>query len=90
MGIDIKISAADYELSSAILSLRDDHDEHAAALLAAPHARHDGGLTLLVRELLLVGDADFPPGEHGYRQTAKNSTERRPRRRAEPRLPGGA
>ncbi len=69
MGIDIKISAADYELLSAHL-FRDDHDEHAAALLAAPHARHDGGLTLLVRELVPVGDADFPPGEHGYRQTA--------------------
>lgn len=68
-GIDVKISAADYERLSAHL-FRGDRDEHAAALLAAPHARPDGGLSLLVRELVLVGDADFPPGEHGYRQTA--------------------
>ena len=69
MGIDLKISAADYERLSGHL-FRGDHDEHAAALLAAPHARPDGGLTLLVRELMPVGDADFPPGDHGYRQTA--------------------
>lgn len=68
MRIDLKISAIDYERLSAHL-FRGDHDEHGAALLAAPHLRPDGGLTLLVRELVPVGDADFPPGEHGYRQT---------------------
>lgn len=69
MTIDLRIGAADYERLASHL-FRADHDEHAAALLAAPHARADGGLTLLVRELLPVDDEDFPPGRHGYRQTA--------------------
>lgn len=69
MSVVLKIGASDYERLSTHL-VRDDHDEHGAALLAAPQYGADGGLTLLVRELIPVGDQDFPPGRHGYRQTA--------------------
>jgi molybdopterin/thiamine biosynthesis adenylyltransferase len=69
MTVDMKISAEDDRRLRAHL-FRDDQDEHAAALLAAPRSRSDGGLTLLVREVLLVADEDFPPGKFGYRQTA--------------------
>jgi ThiF family len=48
---------------------RDDHDEHAAVLLVG--SRRDGRrATLLARELDLLPDEDFPPGEYGYRQIA--------------------
>ncbi len=48
---------------------RDDHDEHAAVLLVG--SRRDGRrATLLARELHLLHDEDFPPGNHGYRQIA--------------------
>jgi molybdopterin/thiamine biosynthesis adenylyltransferase len=43
-----------------------DRDEHAAIGLAGVH-RSRGGLRLLVRELLIVPENDFPPGRHGYR-----------------------
>lgn len=69
MKIELRIGAGDYSRLIDHL-FRVDRDEHAAALLAAPHVRADGGLTLLVRELVPVEDEDFPPGHFGYRQTA--------------------
>lgn len=69
MPIDLKIGSEDYQRLTDHL-FRPDRDEHGAALLAAPHTREDGGLSLLVREVVPVPDADFPPGQHGYRQTA--------------------
>jgi len=48
---------------------REDHDEHAAILLVGSRVR-PGRTTLLARELHLLSDDEFPPGEHGYRQIA--------------------
>ena len=48
---------------------REDHDEHAAILLVGSSVR-PGHTTLLARELHLLSDEEFPPGEHGYRQIA--------------------
>jgi len=48
---------------------REDRDEHGAILLVG--ARHRAGqTTLLTREVHLLADEDFPPGDHGYRQIA--------------------
>ena len=48
---------------------RGDHEEHGAVLLVGSR-RDEGRTTLLARELDLLSDEDFPPGEHGYRQIA--------------------
>lgn len=48
---------------------RADRDEHAAILLVGAH-RSPGRVKLLARELHLLCEEDFPPGEHGYRQIA--------------------
>jgi molybdopterin/thiamine biosynthesis adenylyltransferase len=47
---------------------QDDHDEHAAVVLAGVHRRGDD-IRLLARELHLVTAGSFPPGTHGYRET---------------------
>lgn len=69
MKIELLIGDDDYSRLIGHL-FRADRDEHAAVLLAARHMQADGGLALLVRELVPVEDADFPPGRFGYRQTA--------------------
>jgi molybdopterin/thiamine biosynthesis adenylyltransferase len=46
-----------------------DRDEHAAVILAGLDRRGDR-LRLLARELHLVPREEFPPGDHGYRQTS--------------------
>ena len=48
---------------------RADRDEHGAVLLIGTH-RHASQTTLLTREVHLLADEDFPPGDHGYRQIA--------------------
>jgi molybdopterin/thiamine biosynthesis adenylyltransferase len=48
---------------------RADRDEHAAILLVGSH-RHGDDTTVLAREVYLIADEEFPPGEHGYRQIA--------------------
>ena len=71
MRVDMKISTGDHERVLGHL-FRDDHDEHAVALLAAPHVHDERPehLTLLVKEVIPVPDEHFGPGRHGYRQTA--------------------
>jgi molybdopterin/thiamine biosynthesis adenylyltransferase len=54
---------------------REDHDEHAAILLVGAH-RHSAGTSLLGRELHLIADEEFLPGEHGYRQIAPSALAR--------------
>jgi hypothetical protein len=46
---------------------RNDFDEHGALVLAGTSSTREG-LNLLVREVILARDEDFPPGVHGYRQ----------------------
>jgi ThiF family len=54
---------------------RPDNDEHAAVVLAG--SRHHGANTiLLARELHLIVDEEFGPGEHGYRQIAASALTR--------------
>jgi len=48
---------------------REDRDEHAAVLLVG-FRRNLQRTTLLTREVHLLSDEDFPPGDHGYRQIA--------------------
>jgi molybdopterin/thiamine biosynthesis adenylyltransferase len=62
----IKIADDDFAHVESHL-LREDLDEHAAIFLCGrvSTSRTEG---LLVREVHLVDDSDFVPGEHGYRQ----------------------
>ncbi len=48
---------------------REDRDEHGVVVLVGTH-RQAGQTTLLTREVHLLADEDFPPGDHGYRQIA--------------------
>jgi molybdopterin/thiamine biosynthesis adenylyltransferase len=48
---------------------QEDQDEHAAVILAGVHRRGEK-VRLLARELHPVPTEQFPPGDHGYRQTA--------------------
>lgn len=48
---------------------QEDRDEHAAVVLAGEH-ESARGTRFLARELHLVPPEHFPPGDHGYRQTA--------------------
>ena len=68
----VVMSGADYHQLQAHLH-RDDHDEHGAIALAGIHHAY-GRERLLVRELHLLGDDGFPPGEHGYRQFSPLAT----------------
>jgi ThiF family len=70
MRVDVRMSATDHGRLIRHL-FRDDHDEHALALLAATHVsrRDPNRLTLLVQEVIFVRDEDFVAGQYGYRQT---------------------
>jgi molybdopterin/thiamine biosynthesis adenylyltransferase len=72
---ELRIGTTDYERLRAHL-LQPDRDEHGAILLAGQHQRADGGVTLTVREVHPLGAADFPPGEHGYRQLSAQALAR--------------
>lgn len=62
----VVIGGSDYDRLQIHLH-REDHDEHGAIALAGIH--HVGAVDrLLVRELHLLSDEQFPPGSHGYRQ----------------------
>jgi molybdopterin/thiamine biosynthesis adenylyltransferase len=64
---------------------RPDHDEHAAIVLAGIHRQ--GEETILVgRELHLLDENDFPPGEYGYRQFSAAALARLGTRAARERL----
>jgi molybdopterin/thiamine biosynthesis adenylyltransferase len=65
---ELRIGAAHYKQLRDHL-LREDRDEHGALLLAGHHATATGTL-LTVREVHLLGEHEFPPGQHGYRQFA--------------------
>src|SRR5262249_10154899 len=62
----LRISAGDYLRLQRHL-LRSDGDEHAAVALCG-HAELPTRDLLLVREIHLVADEDFPYGVNGYRQ----------------------
>lgn len=82
---EVRISAHHYaELQDHLL--REDRDEHGALLLAGQHVNVDGGVTLVVRELHLLEDDEFPAGVHGYRQIAANVLARVGNRAADERL----
>lgn len=71
---ELRIGGAHYDELRTHL-LRSDRDEHGAILLAGTYA--SGGTTLLtVREVHLLGDGEFPPGDHGYRQFAASALAR--------------
>jgi molybdopterin/thiamine biosynthesis adenylyltransferase len=65
--IELMIDGRRYAALHAHL-FQDDHDEHAAVVLAGVHRRGDD-IRLLARELHLVDADSFPPGTHGYRET---------------------
>jgi molybdopterin/thiamine biosynthesis adenylyltransferase len=48
---------------------RADRDEHAAIMLVGSYRQGDDTI-VLAREVHLITDEEFPPGEHGYRQIA--------------------
>jgi len=62
---EIRISEGHHRILQQHL-FRHDHDEHGVAVLAGVR-RSAAGVRLLVRDVLPVPDAEFPPGEHGYR-----------------------
>jgi hypothetical protein len=62
----VVIGGSDYDRLQTHLH-REDRDEHGAIALAGIH--HASGVDrLLVRELYLLSDEQFPAGHHGYRQ----------------------
>lgn len=63
---ELRLGAHDYEALRTHV-LRDDRDEYGAVALAGAHTTGDSTL-LTVRELHLLADDEFPPGEYGYRQ----------------------
>jgi ThiF family protein len=68
MRVSLRIAGDHYDALHKHL-FRADRDEHAAVLLAG--ISDAGGRTrLLCRELHLLGESEFPAGEHGYRQIA--------------------
>jgi hypothetical protein len=62
----LRITGADDAAMRAHL-FRSDRDEHAAIMLAGVRDRN-GETILLGRELHLLDEHDFPPGDYGYRQ----------------------
>ncbi len=65
--VEVRIGARDADCLREHL-FQSDYDEHAAVALAGV-ARLERRTVLLVRELHLIEEADFGPGEFGYRQT---------------------
>lgn len=63
---ELRLAAHDYEALRAHV-LREDRDEYGAVALAGAYMSGDRAL-LTVRELHLLGEDEFTPGEHGYRQ----------------------
>jgi molybdopterin/thiamine biosynthesis adenylyltransferase len=84
MSVEVVIGAEDHSRVSEHL-FRPDRDEHAAILLAGVH-RSARGTRLLAREVHLVEERDFPPGERGYRQIAPALLARLANRAREERL----
>lgn len=82
--MELRIGAAQYEQLRNHL-LREDRDEHGALLLAGHHA-DDSGTVLTVREVHLLGEDEFPPGQYGYRQFAAGALARLGNRAADERL----
>lgn len=71
---ELRISSEDYARLHRHL-FPGDHDEHGAVLLAGEtHAT--GRTTFTVRETHLLQPAEFPPGQHGYRQFAAGALAR--------------
>ncbi len=65
---DIVIGAKDFARLQAQL-FQSDGDEHAAVGLAGI-SRTPRGTRILIRELIPIPPASFPPGDHGYRMIA--------------------
>ena len=72
---ELRIGQADYERLNAYL-FPGDHDEHGAILLAGEHPCTNGGSLLTVREVHLLANEEFPPGNQGYRQLAATALAR--------------
>jgi hypothetical protein len=72
---ELRIAEDDYRLLHAHL-FPGDRDEHGALLLAGHHTRRDGGALLTVREVHLLVEEEFPPGDRGYRQFAAQALAR--------------
>jgi hypothetical protein len=82
---ELRLGQADYQRLHAHL-FPGDHDEHGAILLVGEHPHTDGTSLLTVREVHLLSDEEFPPGNHGYRQLAASALARLGNRAAEERL----
>ena len=64
----LRITGADHSAMQAHL-FRPDHDEHAAIVLAG--VSHRAGETILLgREVHLLSEREFLPGQYGYRQVS--------------------
>jgi ThiF family len=72
---ELRIGAADYARLTKHL-FQADRDEHGALMLAGERHTSDGGLVLCVREVHLLDEEEFPPGEYGYRQLAASALAR--------------
>lgn len=81
---ELRISDEHYRAIGQHL-FRRDGDEHAVGLLAGVRRAPDG-VRLLTREVLPVSDADFPPGDHGYRMISSRFLMQVGRRAADERL----
>ena len=82
---ELRISQAEYERLTQHL-FPGDHDEHGALLLVGAHPRVHGGTLMSVREVHLLAENEFPPGEYGYRQLAASALARVGNRAADERL----
>lgn len=81
MRVTLRIAGHDYDVLYKHL-FQSDRDEHAAILLSGV-SDAGGQIQLLCRELHLLGESEFTPGEHGYRQIAAASLARLGNRAAE-------
>jgi molybdopterin/thiamine biosynthesis adenylyltransferase len=81
---ELRISANHFRRLRSHL-LRADLDEHGAVLLVGCYAGANGTL-LTVREVHLLAEDEFTPGDHGYRQLAASALARLGNRAADERL----